>query len=412
MQHVLQVYEHDTLYLNQSYKTQSGESLRFAQLYFDVLLKYNDLHRGKYFAPVYQGIRFKSYVGIVQVDDLVIEILPKIQRTASTVNWRDVLIEMLLETERLKVTAVGEAFVDKQQFHLLDIYFDWYLTEVEELLHHGLVKQYYQETKNTVSLKGKLEFAGHIQRNLVHKEQFYNTHQVYGGNHVLHQILQLGLAIVARLSRGSYRYGRCKTVQLNFPEVKEIWADHQLFDRLSYNRKTESYRTAIELARLIILNYAPNVKAGTENMLALLFNMNDLWEQYVLTQLANCSTDWEVRGQELKRFWRDKSLRPDILLKHRITGKQFVIDTKWKNYSYDTISSQDLRQIYVYADYWNTVGGMLLYPHANTPKKQELCDSYHGKEYIAQIGLLSILDEKGNLSKSLGNDILALINFT
>ncbi|ULT26863.1 McrC family protein [Sphingobacterium sp. E70] len=51
----------------------------------------------------------------------------------------------------------------------------------------------------------------------------------------------------------------------------------------------------------------------------------------------------------------DKPLRPDILLKH-CSGKQFIIDTKWKNYSYDSISSQDLRQIYVYADYWDAVG--------------------------------------------------------
>lgn len=409
MQHVLRVFEHDTLYLNHSYQTQAGESLRFGKIYFNVLLKYNDLHRGKYFVPVYQGIQFKNYVGIVQVDDLVIEILPKIQRTASTVNWRDVLIEMLLETERLKITVMGKAFVDKQQIHLLDIYFDWYLTEVEELLHHGLVKQYYQETKNTIALKGKLEFAGHIQRNLVHQERFYNTHQVYGGDHVLHQILQLALEVVARLSRGSYRYGRCKTVQLNFPEVKDIWADQHLFDRLSYSRKTESYRTAIEIARLIILNYAPNVKAGTENMLALLFNMNELWEQYVFAQLVNCTKEWEVWGQESKLFWRDKTLRPDILLKHRISGKKFVIDTKWKNYSYDTLSVQDLRQIYVYADYWDAVGGMLLYPHAGPVTKVDRCDAYHDSDYLGQIGLLSILDDDGNLKSLLGEDIIKLL---
>ncbi|WP_411973186.1 McrC family protein [Sphingobacterium sp. Lzh-3] len=412
MQYVLQVYEHDTLYLNQSYTTVTGDNLRFAELYFNVLLKYNELHQGKYFAPVYQGIRFKSYVGILQVDDLVIEILPKIQRTPTTVNWRDVLIEMLRETDRLKITEVGEAFVDKQQIHLLDIYFDWFLTEVEELLHGGLVKQYYQETKDTLALKGKLEFVGHLQRNLIHQERFYNTHQVYGTDHRFHQILHLGLEVVARLSRGTYRYGRCKTAQLNFPEVREIRADEQLFERLSYSRKTESYRTAIELARLIILNYAPNVKAGQENMLALLFNMNELWEQYVLTQLLNYSKDWTIWGQESKRFWRDKTLRPDILLRHRTSGKQFVIDTKWKNYSYDTISSQDLRQIYVYADYWDAVGGMLLYPHTETLKKDELCATYHGKAYVAQIGLLSILDEGGSLNKNLGKDILGLIDFT
>lgn len=412
MQHIIQVYEHDTLYLNQYYKTDLEGTVRFGETYFNALLKYNDLHGGKYFAPIYQGIRFKSYVGVIQVDDLVIEILPKIQRTPSTVKWRDVLIEMLRETERLKVNEVGKAFVDKQQIHLLDIYFDWYLMEVEELLHRGLAKQYYQETKNTLALKGKLEFAGHLQRNLVHQERFYNTHQVYGTDHRLHQILQLGLEVVARLSRGSYRYGRCKRVQLHFPEVKEILVDQQLFDQLSYNRKTESYRTAIDLARLIILNYAPNVKAGAENMLALLFNMNDLWEQYVLTQLINCSKVWKVQGQDSKCFWKQKRLRPDILVQHIPTEKRFVIDTKWKNYSYDTISSQDLRQIYVYADYWEAVGGMLLYPHAKTLKKDELCSTYHGKAYFAQIGLLSILDEEGNLSRTLGKDILGLIDFT
>ncbi|ULT26865.1 McrC family protein [Sphingobacterium sp. E70] len=106
--------------------------------------------------------------------------MPKIQRTPTTVNWRDVLIEMLRKTEQLKITEMGKAHVDKQKIHLLDIYFDWYLTEVEELLHCGLAKQYYQETKNTLALKGKLEFSGHLQRNLVHQERFYNTHQVYG----------------------------------------------------------------------------------------------------------------------------------------------------------------------------------------------------------------------------------------
>ncbi|ULT26866.1 hypothetical protein KUH03_08595 [Sphingobacterium sp. E70] len=63
MQHIIQVYEHDTLYLNQYYKTDSQGTVRFGDTYFNALLKYNDLHGGKYFAPIYQGIRFKSYVG-------------------------------------------------------------------------------------------------------------------------------------------------------------------------------------------------------------------------------------------------------------------------------------------------------------------------------------------------------------
>lgn len=409
MLHIVQVYEFDTLFLDQSYKTIAGDLVRFEKKHFDALLKYNDLHQGKYFAAVYEGIRFKSYVGVVQVDDLIIEILPKIQRTPETVDWRGVLIEMLRQTEKLKVNQIGNAFVDKQHIHLLDIYFDWFLTEVEQLQHRGLVKQYYTETKNTLVLKGKLEFGGHIQKNLVHQERFYTTHQVYGADHLIHQILQLALKVVEKMSRSTYRYGRCKTAQLHFPEVRDIHVDSNTFERLLLSRKTEPYRTAIEIARLIILNYAPNVKAGAEHMLALLFNMNDLWEQYVLVKLQQSIPEWKAEGQTSKLFWKSKTLRPDIVLTHRISKEVFVIDSKWKNFSYDTISSHDLRQIYVYADYWNAVGGMLLYPHYKNVQESTLSDRYHGKDFIAKIGLLSILDEKGELKDNIGAEVIKKI---
>ena len=54
-----------------------------------------------------------------------------------------------------------------------------YIQEINKLLHIGLVKKYRKETNNVKALKGKLEFAGNIRKNLVHKERFYTTHQVY-----------------------------------------------------------------------------------------------------------------------------------------------------------------------------------------------------------------------------------------
>ena len=50
------------------------------------------------------------------------------------------------------------------------------------------------------------------------------------------------------------------------------------FTRLRYDRSTERYRYAVALARLIILNYQPDVRAGREDVLAILFNMNELFE--------------------------------------------------------------------------------------------------------------------------------------
>ncbi|RZJ78304.1 MAG: hypothetical protein EOO20_27980 [Chryseobacterium sp.] len=274
------------------------------------------------------------------------------------------------------------------------------------------MKQYRKETKNTLALKGKLEFAGHIRKNLVHQERFYTTHQVYSRDHLLHQVLQQALGIVEKLSRGTYRYGRCKSVQLNFPEVTIIAADTHTFSRLSFSRKTETYKTAVEIARLIILNYAPSVKSGAENMLALLFNMNDLWEGYVLAKLQEASKEFKVYGQQSKAFWKSKTMRPDIVLTRKVGGVEetFIIDTKWKNYSFESISPDDLRQIYVYSDYWNAKGGMLLYPNsASECRIVEDAPFEGGKGFVGKMGLVSVLDGEGNLKKDLGKDILGML---
>ncbi len=117
-------------------------------------------------------------------------------------------------------------------------------------------------------------------------------------------------------------------------------------------RKTAPYETALAIARLIILNYAPNVSSGNERMLALLFDMNSLWEEYILIKLKQAVPDGvSVYGQDSKRFWKNISIRPDIVIEND-KKETFIVDTKWKNIDYSKPSTQDLRQMYVYNDYW------------------------------------------------------------
>jgi 5-methylcytosine-specific restriction enzyme subunit McrC len=197
----IQVFEHEFLPVEGVFKRN----------HFVALSKLNELHNDKYFKLRHNGIKFKEYVGVIQVEGLTIEILPKIDSdTNSKAVWQNALIEMLKVTKKLKVQKVGEANVQKQQIHLLDIYFEWFLTEVNLLMHQGLIKQYYKETKNVKALKGKLEFAGHISKNIIHKERFYTTHQIYDKDHLIHQILHQALDIISNLSKGNYLYHQCK----------------------------------------------------------------------------------------------------------------------------------------------------------------------------------------------------------
>ena len=410
----IQVFEHSFLVI--------GEK-GFEKRHFVALSKLNALHNYQYFDLKHNGIVFRQFVGVIQVEGLTIEILPKIDQfelesEATKSKWQSVLIEMLRVTKKLKIRQVGQANVTKQSIHLLDIYFEWFLNEVQLLIHQGLIKQYYKETGNVKALKGKLEFAGHINKNLVHKERFYTTHQVYEKDHLIHQILGQALEIIATLSKGNYLYSKCKTVQLNFPEVKSIKANENTFTRIPKSRKTAPYDNALAIARLIILNYGPNVSSGSEKMLALLFDMNSLWEEYVLVRLKQAAqeTDVEVYGQNSKSFWNGISIRPDIILERKIGSQKkeiMVIDTKWKNIDQSKPSTHDLRQMYVYNEYWHSTKSLLLYPCNET---DALSPHFHSFESLKEdiehhkcgLGRMSVLNGDRALDLDLGRKILAL----
>ncbi|MFY7846270.1 McrC family protein [Chryseobacterium gambrini] len=406
----IQVFEHSFLPI--------GEN-GFEKRHFVALSKLNALHNYQYFDLKHNGVVFKQFVGVIQVDNLTIEILPKIDRYESEnqenkTKWQKVLIEMLRVTKKLKIQQAGHANVSRQSIHLLDIYFEWFLNEVQLLIHQGLIKQYYKETGNVKALKGKLEFAGHIQKNLVHKERFYTTHQVYDKDHLIHQVLGQALGIIATLSKGNSLYGKCKTIQLDFPEVKSIHANENTFSKIPKSRKTAPYETALSIARLIILNYAPNVCGGSENMLALLFDMNNLWEEYILVRLQQAcqNKDIQVYGQNSTGFWNGITIRPDIVLEKKIndTGKEvLVIDTKWKNIEQSQPSTHDLRQMYVYNEFWKSTRAMLLYPSQITSLHSERFILFDDNKHSCSLGKVSIFDAD-KLDALIGEKILNLFN--
>ncbi len=408
----ISVFEHQRLYVGQQ---------GFKQVHLEALLKLNEYHDGNYFEPIAKGIRFNQYVGVIQVDGLIIEINPKADKDDDDNKWKGVLLKMLQACGKIKAESSGAANVKRQHLNLLEIYFELYLKEVESLVRKGLIKQYRKQTKNTKALKGKLEFAGHIGKNLIHKERFYTTHQVYDSNHFLHQVLDKALSIVNQFTKGTRLQDLTNRVQLSFPYVENITITAKQLNTIQLNRKSSSYRAALDLARLIILNYSPDISSGKEKMLSLLFDMNQLWEEFVLKQLQKAceGTGIEVSGQESKSFWGANSLRPDIVL--RKSSQTYVIDTKWKRPLKSSASVSDLRQMYAYCRFWDAEKAVLLYPGEISENKFK---SYKTDDYVidfennpseidhqCKMGFVSVIDVEGNLRNDIATDVLKLLDF-
>jgi 5-methylcytosine-specific restriction enzyme subunit McrC len=403
------VFEHQRLYVGQD---------SFKQTHLDALLKLNEYHDGKYFEPIAKGVKFNQYVGVIQVDGITIEIHPKADKEDEDNKWKGVLIKMLKACGRLKAESSGAANVKRQHLNLLEVYFELFLLEVESLLRRGVIKKYRKQTHNTKALKGKLEFAGHIRHNAIHKERFYTTHQVYDSNHLLHQVLYKALTIVDQFTMGTRLNDLSNRVLLNFPKVHSKTITTQQINSITLNRKSSSYNGALELARLIILNYSPDISSGKEKMLSLLFDMNVLWEEYILKQLQKVcyGTAIEVSGQESKSFWGSNSLKPDVVL--RKGSQTFIIDTKWKRPQNKTASISDLRQMYAYCRFWNAEKAMLLYPGASKKtsfKAFKTEDFFRDNDHTTSIihmcksGFVSVLDDDNKLSDTIGKQVLDLL---
>ncbi|WP_339625751.1 restriction endonuclease [uncultured Winogradskyella sp.] len=409
-QKTISVFEHQRLYV--------GEH-SFKQSHLDALLRLNEYHDGNYFEPIAKGIKFNQFVGVIQVDGLTIEIHPKADKDDDDNRWRGVLIKMLKACGKLKAQSSGAAHVKRQHLNLLEVYFELYLIEVEALVRKGVIKKYRKQTHNTKALKGKLEFAGHIRNNAVHKERFYTTHQVYDSNHLLHQVLYNALTIVDHFTMGTRLNDLSNRVLLNFPKVDFKTITAQQLNSITLNRKSSSYSDVLELARLIILNYSPDISSGKEKMLSLLFDMNVLWEEYILKQLQKAcyGSDIAVSGQESKSFWGNNSLRPDVVL--RKGTQTFIIDTKWKRPNRSSASINDLRQMYAYCRFWDAEKALLLYPGERSENKfrSYLTDDYikdddsnaNEIDHQCKMGFVEVMLSK-ELNKNLGLEILKLLD--
>ena len=408
-------YEHDRLYI--------GEN-GFGKNHWDAFVRLNSIHEGKYFKVLPNGLKFKQYVGVLQVGNIVVQINPKADKDDDNGHWHGVLLQMLKACRRLKAQTAGNATVRKQNINLLEVYFEHFLREMEILVRHGLVKRYRKETGNVKALKGKLDFAGNIRHNLVHKERFYTVHQVYDVNHKLHQVLAFALKIVDDFTAGTQLNDLCKRVRMGFPEVDKIQINEQVLNSIKLDRKTAGYERAFELARLIILHYSPDISGGKEKMIALLFDMNQLWEEYIRVKLASHLQDHPEIGLQLvtdnKTFWGSNYLKPDIVLQSKT--ETYIIDTKWKRP--DRPSIHDLRQMYAYARFWKAKHVMLLYPGTQCDSELnrfETDDYWMDKtmgvaeakemQHCCTMGFISVLNAPKVLDDGIGSKVMELMGF-
>jgi 5-methylcytosine-specific restriction enzyme subunit McrC len=403
---IIQVFEWETIYV--------GNELTKVQ--FQALTNWQYSQTNTYFKPGLNSITFSQWVGVLQVGNLIIEVLPKADearysgdcREEAVHRWKSVLMGMLRKVGKLNLRHSEDTDLAVAKQNLFDIYFQGYLDEVETLIHRGLVKKYRKEDKNRNALKGKLKLSTHIRKNVVHKEKFYTEALVYDRQNPWNQILLDALRVTANKTTNGRIKSKALNIQLNFPDWQSKKYSKADFDKLVYDRKTEGYRKAIQFAKLILLSLNPQIASGKENVIAILFDMNKLWEEWLLASFKSSSLaqkrEIKVHGKRQLDFLVvnksfKKKIESDILIEDLSNNKMLVLDAKWKRPYQGKPADDDIKQMFVYNLMWDSMEAWLVYPKVSNEKN--IAGDYQYDE-AGQMGMAYIsIIEDGKLNTDL-----------
>lgn len=370
-----------TVFEYESIRVTDKEDDRLSRSDLEALQRHSGEDGVPYYSLIHNGVKFCGYVGVIQVSKLTIEVLPKIDR-GSKEQWKKILVDMLKKVGSFEVTATSETSLKVKRNSILDLYLEAFLNKVQVIMHQGLLKKYRKIEANSTSLKGKLLFQEHIVTNIVHKERFFVKYTTFDPNHLLNQLLYKTLHLIRMVNTNQALFSKVNSLLLNFPEMSEIIVSEATFEKIVYTKKNEHYRQLMLISRLLLLNYFPDIHSGRNHVMAIMFDMNLLWERFVYQSLKKYVIDGQIEPQTNKPYWklsgkRAVNLRPDVVILK--DGVKYVLDTKWKLPYGNKPSHADLQQMYAYTKYFDSDHTILCYPGVD----EDFIDGYFHNEGIA-----------------------------
>jgi 5-methylcytosine-specific restriction enzyme subunit McrC len=376
----LTVFEHEKLHVGRD---------GFRQAHFDALARWKEKTDHPALTLGFRSVRVGHWVGVLCANGLTLEILPKLadpgdgqdrSREGLTKTWKGILFDMLRQARGFELPLALPGQVDLQEHTLLDLFFLGFVQEAEELLRQGLVRTYLPTAANRGAVKGRILVAEDLRTNLFRRDRVFTQALEFHCRNPWNQSLYLALLEVARWGRSAMIRTRARKGLLSFADWERPRLAPDWFERLRFDRRTERYRTVLCYVRQILAHRSPDLKGGREDVLAILFDMNRLWEGWVASrlqahlrhmpgarlQLQTHSTFWKAEGH------RTRGIRPDLVVEvpqelpasdgwPTFQGRT-VLDSKWKNLRGAGPGDADLQQLYTYARKLNCQDAWLVYP--------------------------------------------------
>lgn len=323
----------------------------------------------------YNKIKFINYVGIIKVNNLIIEILPKISLSNDIIKDRKMLIFMLYKCNKLSVDIKELLNSNILNNSLLDILAKVYSKKLLNELQKGLYREYVSKEEALSIIKGKILISKSIKENTINKNKMNCKYDEFTEDNLFNAILKRAINVILFSIKNDDVKKELNIINNLFNDVSDIYISNNIILNYKLNRMNNRFLECFTLAKLILLNSSMDKSLGKENGFSILFEMNYLYEEYIgvlLKEVFN-DTNISINTQEKSRYllWNtlkernEIALKPDIVI-YKDNKPKVIIDTKWKRSSIDnreTYSQSDIYQMYAYiTTYTECEECILLYP--------------------------------------------------
>ncbi len=322
-------------------------------------------------------IKFGHYCGVISLGNLSIEILPKIYGVEVDLgSSRRALVRMLSKARRLKLRRAGTAGIALQKHSLLDVFILNFCDQLHAEMMQGMIRTYIERNENLNVLRGRLRIEQQFKQNLAHRERLYCQYDELSEDNIHNQILKYVLKLLLKTAIGNRARLQVSELLMRFDPISDVAVDTALLDSLSFDRSTARYEPIFDQCRRFLEGVHPDVLAGKETCVSLLFDMNQLFEAYVGAELRRkaWSEGLRVREQGPQKYLARRKdtdrnvfrMKPDISFLNENNQVVAIADAKWKLLDEEErklrISQADLYQLESYAIRYRVEELFLIYP--------------------------------------------------
>jgi len=323
------------------------------------------------------NLKAKNYVGVIQTQNISIEILPKIFDGNDTQSTRDIFVSMLKVVLNINELQINKADIGiTKNKNIFELFIALFINSVDILIKKGIKSDYIIQEQNSNFLKGKLKINEQLKQNYIHKERFFVQFDEYLQNRAENRLLKSTIELSLKKTRNYENKKALRTQLFIFDNVQTSKNIDKDIAKINLYRGMEYYKVPLKFAKLFLKDKTFSHLSGKNNVFALLFPMQKLFEEYLAVALNNSKQDLEIdkvliNGGKNEYFLSGNNARlePDYLLKMK-NKKDIIVDAKWKIVD-EILSSNDIYQIFAYLNFYDCNNtAYLLVPKSDNSKNE------------------------------------------